>query len=53
MLINSCLTHNLMSSKFASKLGLMVSETKRCKVFLSNGESNPIECRLLDVPIIM
>ena len=53
MLIDSGSTHNLMSSKFASKLGLPVTKTEPCKVFLPNGESNPIDCRLLDVPVIL
>ena len=42
-----------MSSKFASKLGFFVTKTEPCKVFLSNGESNPIDCRLSDVPVIV
>ena len=53
MLIVSGLTHNLMSSKFASKLRFPVSKTELCKVFLPNGESNLIDCRLLGVPIIL
>ena len=44
MLIDSGSTHNLMLSKFASNLGLPVSKTQHCKIFLSNGESNMIEC---------
>jgi hypothetical protein len=53
ILIDSGSTHNLMSSKFASKLGFPVTEIEPCKVFLPNGESSPIDCRLLDVPVMV
>ena len=42
-----------MSSKFASKLEFPITKTEPCKIFLPNGESNPIDCRLLDVPLIL
>ena len=53
MLIDSGSTHNLMSSDFPSKLGFLVTNTEPCKVFEPNGDSNPIECRLLDIPVIL
>ena len=53
MLIDSRSTHNLMSFKFASKLGFFVAKTEPCKVFLPNGESNPIDCQFLDDSIIL
>ena len=53
LMIDSRSTHNLMSSKFASKFRLSISKTKPCKVFLPNGVSNPIECQLLDVPVTL
>ena len=43
MMIDSGSTHNLMSCKFASKLGFHVTKTKPCKLFILNGESNPVD----------
>ena len=37
MLIDLGSTHNLMSSKFASKLGFPITKTEAYKVFVSNG----------------
>ena len=53
ILIDLGSAYNLMSFKFASKLGLPVFKTEPCKIFLPNGESNPIECRLLDVAMVL
>lgn len=43
MLIDSKLTHNLMLSKFSSKLGLPITKIEPCKVVLSNCELRPNE----------
>ena len=42
-----------MSSNFASKIRFHITKTEPCKVFLPNGESNMIECLLLDVLAIL
>ena len=42
-----------MSSKFASKIGFPVTKIEPCKVFIPNSESNMIECRLLEHPVIL
>lgn len=53
MLIDLGSTHDLMSSKFASKLEFSVTNIKTYKVCLRNGESNPIDCQFLGVFVIL
>lgn len=53
MLIDLGSTHNLMSCEFASKVGFPITQIEPCKVFLTNGELSPIECRLLKVLVIL
>ena len=45
--------HNLMSFKFASKLGFHVTKTEPCKVFLPNGQLHLINYPLLDDSVIL
>ena len=54
---NVCVTivtrHGLMLSKCATQLWLLVINIEPCKVFFPNGESNPMECQILEVHVVL